>query len=57
MNNTKTLTEEQIAEIIDMIGACGIFTTPIEMWKNWNEYKQDAFDRLKKCKEMLSQEE
>lgn len=47
------ITKEQLSQLIDTINACGVFTTPLEHRKNWNEYKQDAADRLNCCKVML----
>jgi len=40
-------------DIIDMIDACSIFITPLEHRKGWNEYKQDAADRLAAMKTKL----
>ena len=52
----KNLTNEQVQSIKDMIDACGVFTAPNERLKHWDEYKQDAADRLRDIKIMLESE-
>lgn len=49
-----TLTHCQVQELKDMLDACAIFTTPLAKRHNWDEFKQDAADRLSHARTMLS---
>lgn len=48
------LSKEQIQTIKDMLESLGVFNTPLERLKNWNEFKEDAFDRVKIVKEIFN---
>jgi len=50
---TFTITESELKKIFDTVHACRIFTSPLEQLKNWNEYKQDAANRLGETQEIL----
>lgn len=50
---TYIITEEELNSIVDMISACGIFKTPLEKRKHWNEFKDDAAKRLNEGAEII----
>ena len=43
-------------ELKELVEACGVFDTPIERRRHWNEYKEDAAKRLRKLRDKLCSE-
>jgi hypothetical protein len=48
------LSKEEVNTILEALEASKVFDTPLERLKNWSEYKQDAANRLKESKAILT---